>query len=304
MFFSSFLAIVCGIPFLMTVLLISLLLMILDCVLYEKRSAIMCVHILDRVFRYGEVFRSSSHKYLNLACLALLLIYPLIPMGSLKVYLDTPTDTIFMVMLLLLAQSLYVRGIRNFSSNIYLELDDFDHNAISRFTLCFITACSSMMFYMLARGTPGDIMSLESFTAMPYWTIAGRWGFWGCVCFFLLFAITYPGRGAHSLKHYPEAAILDVYGALRASIGPAVTVAMFFPWNPAVLLKLNRVAMYSFDYAFFWLKVALLQLLVFPSIRKLYSKMEKRLPENTGYLALISLGLAGVAALYADFVFE
>lgn len=304
MFFSYFWAIVSGIPFLITVLLISLLLMILDCVLYEKRSPVVCVHILDRVFRYGEVFRHSSHKYLNLACLALLMVYPLIPMGSLKVYLDTPTDTIFMVMLLLLAQSLYVRGIRNFSSNIYLELDDFEHNAISRFTVCFITACSSMMFYMLARGTPGDIMSLESFTAMPYWTIAGKWGIFGCVCFFLLFAITYPGRGGYSLKRYPEAAVLDLYGALRASVGPAVAVAMFFPWNPAVSLKLNRVAMYSFDYAFFWLKVALLQLLVFPAIRRLYSKMEKIIPENTGYLALISLGLVGVAALYADFVLE
>lgn len=304
MFFSYFWAIISVIPFLITVLFITLLLMILDCVLYEKRSPIMCVHILDRVFRYGDVFRNASHKYLNLACLALLMTYPLIPMGSLKVYLDTPTDTIFLVTLLLLAQSLYVRGIKNFSSNIYLELDDFEHNAISRFTLCFIIACSSMMFYMLARGVPGDIMSLESFTAMPYWTVGGKWGIFACACFFLLFAITYPGRGGHSLKRYPEAVILDVYVALRASVGPAVAVAMFFPWNPAVLLRLNRVAMYSFDYAFFWLKVALLQLLVFPAIRKLYSKMENTIPENTGYIVLISLGLAGVAALYADFVLE
>lgn len=304
MFFSYFLAFVSGIPFLITVLSISLLLMILDCVLYEKRSPIVCVHVLDRIFRYGDVFRNSSHKYLNLACLSLLAIYLLIPMGSLKVYLDTPTDTIFMVTLLLTAQSLYVRGIRNFSSNIYLDLDDFEHNAISRFTLCFIVACSSMMFYMLARGTPGDIMSLESFTAMPYWTISGKWGIFGCACFFLLFAITYPGRGGHSLKRYPEAVILDVYGALRASIGPAVTVAMFFPWNPAISLKLHGVAMYSFDYAFFWLKAALLQLLVFPAIRRFYSKIERLVPENTAYLALISLGLAGVAAFYADFVLD
>lgn len=304
MFFSYLWAIASGIPFLITVLLISLLLMILDCVLYERRSPILCVHIVDRILCNGTVFRDASHKYLKLACLALLLIYTLIPMGSLKVYLDTPTDTIFLVLLLLLAQSLYVRGVRGFSSNLYLDLDDFDHNAIARFTLCFIVACSSMMLYMLARGIPGDIMSLESFTAMPFWTVAGERGILGCVCFFLLFAITYPGRGSHSVKRYPEAAILDVYGALRASVGPAMAVAMFFPWNPAVSLKLNRVAMYSFDYAFFWLKVALLQLLVFPVIRRLYFKFANIVSESVGYITLLLLGMAGLAALYADFVLE
>lgn len=288
------------IPYLITVLLISLLLMGLDCVLCEKRSLSSCLDNLDTLVTSFVMNRGSYNKSLYLACISLMAIYLFIPIGSLRVYFDTPFETVVVAILLISAQSLNVRGIRAFSLDIYLELDEFEHIAMSKFIVCFIIAGSCMTMYQLGRGIPGNIMSLDSVTAMPFWIVVGRLGAIGLGCFFLMFAITDPARGGKCLRHYPTMPVLEVYGAIRACVSPALAVAMFVPWNPAIFLGMNRIAMFSLDYAFFWLKVALLQFFVFPAIRKSYSVIERRIPARMRFEAPISLGLLGAAALYAD----
>lgn len=302
MAFSYLLAVASGIPYLITVLLISLLLMSLDCLLCEKRSLSSCLHNLDNLFSSFVLNPRSFNKYLYLGCLSLLGVYLFMPMGSLKVYFDTSFETVIIAILLLSAQSLNIRGIRMYSLNTYMELEDFEHMAMSKFILCLIIVGSSITMYQLGRGIPGNIMSLDSVTAMPFWTVVGGLGVIGFACFFLMFAITDPARGGDYLRHYPSIAVLEVYVAMRACTAPALAVAIFVPWNPAIFLGMNRVAMFSMDYAFFWLKVALLQLFIFPVIRKLYSGIESRMSIGMRFEAPLFLGLLGAAALYADYL--
>lgn len=303
MIFSYLLTVVCAIPYLITVLLISLLLMSLDCVLCEKRSLSSCLHNLETLVRSFVMHRGSFNKYLYMACISLMAIYLFIPVGSLRVYFDTFFGMVIIATLLLFAHNLNVRGVRSYSLDTYQELDDFEHLAMSKFTLCFIIAGSGMAMYQLARGIPGNIASLDSATATPFWTIVGGWGAIGLGCFFLMFAITDPARGEHCLRRHPTTAVQEVYEAIKASVCPALAVALFVPWNPAIFLGMNRVAMFSFDYGFFWLKVALLQLFIFPAIRRSYSGIERRIPARVSSEAPISLGLLGALALYADYLF-
>lgn len=301
MFFSYFLAVVGVIPFLITVLLISLLLMSLDQSLYEKHPITSCLRLLERLFK--DIFLvKSPHKYLYFACLFLLLVFSLIPPGSLKPYCDTPTDSVFIVVLFSLAQSLYIRGIKYFSPDIYQKLNGAEYFGISRFTMAFIAVDSCLALYIMARGMPGDIFGLSSLTAMPLWTVVGEWGIFGLICFFILFAVAAPRRISNSVKVSYCPAILSLYGAVRASVGPAITTAMFVPWNPAISLGLNGIAMFTLDFAFFWLKVSLLQILIFPAIRESYSRIEAKIPVNMRHAARVPLGVAGVIAFYLDYL--
>lgn len=261
-----------------------------------------CLNTLGRLVKGDDACGGASRKYLYLACITLWMIYLLIPMGSLKVCLDTPMDLIFIAVLLLSAQDLYTKGVKGCLPDVYLAMDEAEHSTMHRFTLCFIVVCGSVALYMLGRGIPGDIISLESVTAMPFWTVVGTWGWVGFACFFLMFVITYPGRESQPLHSYSGSAVFELYGAIRAPIAPMLAVAIFFPWNPAISLGLSRGAMFAFDYAFFWLKVALVQLFVFPAIGRLYLRLESRVPENTRYLAPVLVALVGIAALYADFL--
>lgn len=277
--------------------------MSLDCVLCEKRALSSCLHNLDTLISSFVMQSGSFNKGLYLSCMSIMAIYLFIPMGSLKIYFDTPFGMVIIATLLLSAQRLNVRGVRSYSLDTYQELDDFEHLAMSKFAICFIIAGSCMAMYQLVRGIPGNMASLDSLTAMPFWTVVGRWGIIGFGCFFLMFAITDPARSEPCLRHYPKTAVLEVYEAIRACVVPALSVTIFVPWNPAVFLGLNRIAMFSLDYAFFWLKVALLQLFIFPAIRKSYSYVDRRIPARIRYEAPISLGLLGAAALYADYLF-
>lgn len=276
--------------------------MSLDCALCEKRSLSSCLHSLDTLVSSFVTRRDSHNKNIYLACLSLMAIYLFIPTGSLRVYVDTLFGMVLIAILQLSAQSLKARGVRLYSPGAYQELDDFEHIAMSQFTLCFIIAGGCIAMYQLARGIPGNMASLDGLTAMPFWTVVGPWGVIGFGCFFLMFAIADPVRGRRCLRHYPTTAVLEVYEAVKACMCPALAVAMFIPWNPAISLGMSRVAMFSFDYAFFWLKVLLLQLFIFPALRKLHSSIGARLSIIINPTTSILLWLLGAAALYADYL--
>lgn len=276
--------------------------MSLDQALYEKHPIPSCLHLLDCLIK--DIFLANSpHKYLYFACLSILMIFSIIPPGSLKPYFNVPAGAIFIVALLCLSQSFYIRGLKHFSPDIYQTLDGAEHFGISRFNIGFIAVVSCLSLYSVARGMPGNIFGLSGLTAMPLWSVVGGWGIFGLICFFTLLAVGSPWNTSNSVAVCSRPAILSVYSAVRASAGPALTAAIFLPWNPGVSLGLSGVAMFALDFVFFWLKVSLLQIFIFPAVRKGYLRIETKVPANIRYMARIPLVAAGAAAFLLDYIF-
>lgn len=285
--------------FLIMVLLISLLLTSLDCATNEGSSLTSCLDLLDRLFR-AVFFGKSPHIYLYFACLFLLAAYLLVPMGSLPPYSRAPAGMILLLFLIVMAQSAYIRGVKHYSSDIYQRLDDVEHSALSRCSIAYIIVGSCFGWYILSRGIPGSIFSLGSPTAMPFWPLAGIPGKAGLICFFFMLAIVSPGRRPENATLYGEIPLLEVYGALRSCLCPAVTVSFLIPYNPAITFGLHSHVMYVADFIFFWLKVLTLQILIFPYIRRGYSALSEKPREKMKYVIEICLGLSGAVLMIAD----
>lgn len=297
--FSLFLAAICGIPFLVLVLLITLLLASLDCALKDGQSLTACLSLLDRIFRY-VFFGGDRQGYLYSACFLLILVFLFIPMGSLRSYAGTNRDMLVIILFIAAAQSFYVRGVKHASTDMYQKLDDTEHSEILVFCFYYIAAVGTLAWYMLNRGMPGNVFSLESLSAMPIWTVAGRWGKMGLASFFLLSALTSPGRRSKLMMSCAESPLPELYGTIRSSLCPAVAVAMLVPWNPAILFGLYGLDMFVCDFIFFWMKVFVLQAFIFPQIRRYHDRIIKKLHLRQKNFVKTVLGVAGVVFLIAD----
>lgn len=299
MLLSFTLAALCALPFLALILLILLFVTGLDYYINDERPLDSCLGLIDRVFK--SVFSSgASYPYLHRACFSLVAAYLVIPMGSLPSYFRTPMNLVFLIAILAFAQSSYIKGVKVFASDIYLRLDDNEHFALSGFGIALITVYGSLALFILDRGVPGNLMSLESITAMPLWNIAGIFGKAGFACFFILFAIASPHRGVVDIRQRSEVPFLELYDVIRSGLAPAVSAAMFLPWNPAILFGLRGTAMFSLDFVFFWIKVFILQVLLFPLINKFYLKINDRFPENLKNMGKIGVGATGVIFFLVD----
>lgn len=298
-FFSYFLAAICVIPFLVLVLLISLLLTSLDCVVNDGQTFASRRNLLDCLFKCFFL-GNLRHAYLYYACLFLMLAYLFIPMGSLPTYAYTPVDSLALVILLCLAQSFYLRGIKHYFPEIHQKLDDTELSALSRFSIAFIAADSCLAWFILNRGVPGSIFSLDTITAMPLWPFMGIYGRIGLACLFFLLAFTSPSRGSGSVRLCGEPSLLEPYDALRSNICPAIVVSMFFPWSPGISFGLHGYAMFSMDFVFFWCKVLALQVIVFPRLRWYYLMIGERFSDNIKYAVGISLCASGFILVLID----
>ena len=305
LFCSYALAVICGLPFLILILIISLMLSVLDRAVNERGSFVARFRVMGGLSLRAGGSGRAPHPYLYLACFFLAATFLLIPMGSLPPYICTSVDSITLLVLLLAAQFLYIRGVKHFSSDIYQKLDDTENFSILRFSMTFMVVDSCLAFYMLGRGVPGSVTSLESVAATSIWQIAGAWGRTGVLCSFLLLAVTSPHGGSKEIWRGSETCLIELYDAVRRTIGPAVCAAIFLPWNAAALLGLYGNILFMTDFIVFWLKVLLLQIFIFPAVRKGFDAFvgKTKNPEGAAYITMLGLGMGGATFFLLDVIF-
>lgn len=235
------------------------------------------------------------------SCACLLLAFLFIPMGALPQFLDTSADLFIIIFLLLAAQSFYIRGIKRFSDALYQSLDRYEINLLFKFTVAITLFGSSVSWYVIQRGLPGDMFCLNTYAAMPLWNITGTMGKLGLLVFFLLFIVTSPSRRAQkSADVKGNIPLPEIFDAMRSMICPAITAAVFVPWRVGLALGLTGTAMYAVDFALFWVKVFVIQILVVPPLRALYLGARARLPERFKLVIVTALGVAGSVLMLAD----
>jgi len=237
------------------------------------------------------------------SCLCILLVFLFIPMGSLPQFVSTRCDIFVVLVLLALAQSLYIRGMKFFSADFYQSLDRSEINSLFRFVMCAIICGGALSWYVLNRGVPGDIFSLNTFSAMPLWRVTGFWGKTGLVLFLILLTLNMPGKRIHEkvIIRDGDIPIAEMFDAMRLVTCPALITAIFFPLKAGLLFGMIGFPMYALDFALFWTTVFFMEVFVLPWIKMFYlTFIAPRLNWHSDWLIHTSLGAAGTMFMMFD----
>ena len=235
------------------------------------------------------------------SCICLLLIFLFVPMGSLPQFVSTRCDIFIILILLTAAQSLYIRGMKRFSAELYQSLDKNEINLLFKFTMAMIVLGGTFSWYLLNRGVPGNVFSLDTFAAMPLWGVTGLWGKAGLSMFFILLALTLPGRRVHNVNiNDGNIPLPEMFDAIRLITCPAMITAIFFPVKLGLSVGLIGLPMYALDFVLFWLDVFLMQIVILPQIRNIYIDLRQYIPERFEPYIAILLGVSGVVFMMLD----
>ena len=300
MFFSLFITVVSGAALLLLVMIVSLLF------LGGKERIAGRGGIFSPLGRFvaGRCSGKDCPSFcLCSSCLCLLLVFLFIPMGSLPQFVSTRCDIFVILVLLALAQSLYIRGMKFFSADFYQSLERSEINSLFKFTMCAILLGGTLSWYALNRGVPGDIFSLNTFSAMPLWRVTGFWGKTGLVLFLILLALTMPGKRIHGemAVRYGDIPIAEMFDAVRLVTCPALMVPIFFPLKIGLSFGIIGFPMYALDFALFWLAVFFMETFALPGIRMFYAAFIKPvLSWRSDLLIHASLGAAGTMFMMFD----
>lgn len=232
-----------------------------------------------RVFKILCDFADSSFSgrpcfYLCLAVLMSAFLF--IPMGALPQFLSVGADIFVIFVLLILSQILYSKGTKRFLCKSYEGSDTDAYGGATAFSVVFLSFSCSLSWYVLNRGIPGNILSLETYSAMPLWGTMGIIGKIGFVMFFLLLSsFSQSGSSSHSNTLYDE-----VISSLRKTLHSALIVPIFFPYRLALILGFDGALMYFIDFSCFWLEVFIVQVFIFPIIQGKCQKMITPVPKS------------------------
>lgn len=300
MLFSFLLTLISGISLLFLVLTISLLLIGAENVLYDIRGTDVSLFAPYRRFLTGRCSDKCPPFLLYASCISLLMIFLFIPMGSLPQFVETEGDFVVMIFLLLSAQGLYIRGIKIFSGEIYQSFDAKELFVLSKLAVTLIAMGGALSWYALNRGIPGNIFSLETFTATSLWTVTGLWGKLGAVMFLLLLVIVSPSRGVTKTRIVDNVQIPEIYDAIRSTVAPAMIVSIFCPMRLGIAFGFIGFKMYLMDFVFFWIKVMLVQVLLIPVLSRAFSKTVEKIRKKLDRIPEIMIGAAGILLFMLD----
>lgn len=300
MLFSFLLTLISGISLLFLVLMISLLLIGAENVLYDIRGTDVSLFAPYRRFLTGRCSDKCPPFLLYASCISLLMIFLFIPMGSLPQFVETEGDFVVMIFLLLSAQGLYIRGIKIFSGEIYQSFDAKELFVLSKLAVTLIVMGGALSWYALNRGIPGNIFSLETFTATSLWTVTGLWGKLGTVMFLLLLVIVSPSRGVTKTRIVDNIQIPEIFDAIRSTVVPAMIVSIFCPMRLGIIFGFIGFKMYLMDFVFFWIKVTLVQVLLIPVLSRAFSKTVEKIGKKLDRIPEIMIGATGVLFFMLD----
>lgn len=300
MLFSFLLTLISGISLLFLVLTISLLLIGAENVLYAIQSTDASLFAPYRRFLTGRCTDECPPFLLYLSCILLLTIFLFIPMGSLPQFVETEGDFVVIIFLLLSAQGLYIRGIKSFFGEIYQTFESKELFVLSKLAVALIAMGGTLSWYALNRGIPGNIFSVETFSATSLWYVTGLWGKLGALMFFLLFIFVSPSRGVTKTRIVDNVQIPEIFDAIRSTVAPAMIVSIFCPIRFGIAFGLIGFKMYLVDFIFFWFRVMMVQVLLIPVLNRAFCNVVEKSRRKLGYIHETIIGAAGILFFMLD----
>ena len=253
-------------------------------------------------FIEGQIHREGKKapRALYMSSLFLIAVYFFIPMGSLPQFFSVRGGFLIAVSLLVLAQNFYIRGLKQYSKEIYFSIDRNLINILFKFTVALLLVLITLAWFVINIGVPGSIFCLNTYAAMPLAGVTNFWGRIGLVFFFFSLVVVSPCRKVRRAELTEYTSLLEVYDAVRSTLCPAIITAIFVPVNIGLLFGLAGIPMYAADFVFYWLKVLIVQIAVIPPIRAAYLGMKERLPLGWKSSPYLFLSYSGVAFFLAN----
>ena len=253
-------------------------------------------------FIEGKIHREGKKapRALYMSSLFLIAVYFFIPMGSLPQFFSVRGSFLIAVSLLVLAQNFYIRGLKQYSKEIYFSIDRNLINILFKFTVALLLVLITLAWFVINIGVPGSIFCLNTYAAMPLAGVTNFWGRIGLVFFFFSLVVVSPCRKVRRAELTEYTSLLEVYDAVRSTLCPAIITAIFVPVNIGLLFGLAGIPMYAADFVFYWLKVLIVQIAVIPPIRAAYLGMKERLPLGWKSSPYLFLSYSGVAFFLAN----
>ena len=253
-------------------------------------------------FIEGKIHREGKKapRALYMSSLFLIAVYFFIPMGSLPQFFSVRGGFLIAVSLLVLAQNFYIRGLKQYSKEIYFSIDRNLINILFKFTVALLLVLITLAWFVINIGVPGSIFCLNTYAAMPLAGVTNFWGRIGLVFFFFSLVVVSPCRKVRRAELTEYTSLLEVYDAVRSTLCPAIITAIFVPVNIGLLFGLAGIPMYAADFVFYWLKVLIVQIAVIPPIRAAYLGMKERLPLGWKSSPYLFLSYSGVAFFLAN----
>lgn len=253
-------------------------------------------------FIEGKIHREGKKapRALYMSSLFLIAVYFFIPMGSLPQFFSVRGGFLIAVSLLVLAQNFYIRGLKQYSKEIYFSIDRNLINILFKFTVALLLVLIKLAWFVINIGVPGSIFCLNTYAAMPLAGVTNFWGRIGLVFFFFSLVVVSPCRKVRRAELTEYTSLLEVYDAVRSTLCPAIITAIFVPVNIGLLFGLAGIPMYAADFVFYWLKVLIVQIAVIPPIRAAYLGMKERLPLGWKSSPYLFLSYSGVAFFLAN----
>ena len=253
-------------------------------------------------FIEGKIHREGKKapRALYMSSLFLIAVYFFIPMGSLPQFFSVRGGFLIAVSLLVLAQNFYIRGLKQYSKEIYFSIDRNLINILFKFTVALLLVLITLAWFVINIGVPGSIFCLNTYAAMPLAGVTNFWGRIGLVFFFFSLVVVSPCRKVRRAELTEYTSLLEVYDAGRSTLCPAIITAIFVPVNIGLLFGLAGIPMYAADFVFYWLKVLIVQIAVIPPIRAAYLGMKERLPLGWKSSPYLFLSYSGVAFFLAN----
>jgi len=187
------------------------------------------------------------------------------------------------------------------------------------YELPLATVVVSLAWFAYRTGMPGAPFSLETYVAMPVWSVAGWTGTFGLLALLVSLLFVVPAETGKVPMDIAEAkteildgliceysgrnlAMFKMAFSLRTLAMCAVVVSLFFPWSLGKLLNLSGMAFFLVDFLFFWVKVFLVQVIFVTIIRTTFGRLKIWQASRLYWYQVAGLALAGMVLLSLDVI--
>ncbi len=265
--------------------------------------------------RRAVVWAFNGAPWVSAASMLLFFLY--IPMGSLPPVLGGHGDMI--LILYLLSLSGVAMAVGGFASGNPIANVGAQREMILMMSYEFPLAVvmATMAWIAYKTGMPGHPFSLETFVAMPVWSVVGKVGLLGIACLFLAFLLVVPGETGKGPMDIPEAkteildgliieysgrnlALFKITFALRALAVSALMVTLFLPWSLGRPLGLSGALLFILDFLWFWVKVFLTQIVVITVMRTAFGRLKIWQASEFYLVKVAGLSIAGMILASLD----
>ena len=259
----------------------------------------------------------NGAPWVSAAAAMMILLY--VPMGSLPPILAASGDLILILYLLgLSAVAMAVGGFASGSTYANVGAQR-EMTLMMSYELPLAVVIVTLAWFSYRTGMPGEPFSLETFVGMPVWSVVGWTGLFGLVCLLAALLAVVPAEVgkvpmdiAEAKTEILEGLICEYSGrnlamfkltfSLRTLVMCSVVVSLFFPWTIGLRFGLEGPMLFLADFAFFWVKVFLLQIIGVTTIRTAFGRFKIWQASQFYWFHIAGLSLVGMVLLSLDVI--